>query len=86
MLFHFKGHRFYNAKCAALSHIKQKPVMRWSSDDTAEGNSICLCSVPNALPVAVMCARHRLLVGEKKREKEKIDSGEVDTDAAEGLR
>lgn len=45
-----------------------------------------MCSVPNALPVAVMCAWHRLLVGEKKREKEKIDSGEVDTDAAEGLR
>lgn len=39
-------------------------MMRWTLDDMAEGNSIC--SVPNAVPVAVMCARHRLLAGERK--------------------
>lgn len=65
-----------------------RPAMRWASDDAAERNLICLCSVPNAVAGAVMRARHRLSgrEGGKKKREEKIGSGEVETDAAEGLR
>lgn len=74
MLFRFKGHRIRTAKCEALPHIKYKAgdEVVFGRHGWGEFDMLVQCSKRSASGSHVCMAS--------------ADSGEVDTDAAEGLR